>query len=640
MSCKNENQLNPTFGNVVFVHIEMTRYSAPFPVGLARDVEVNLITRLGARLPQEKVTINIDDSIDVEIDTVPSAGVYGIEVRGTYGGYAWRCFAPCCLNYTYPTEEVDNDATVTGDTYDLSMDVTMNAPNAAQDAAIEEHNENPSSHPYILGLIDDVNASLANYYTKSQTYSQSEVNNLIQSISQFTYEIVTKLPTASASTMNKIYLVNAPATPFYTEYITIEEGEYGGQYRWETIGDTSIALRDYLTAAETNTAINNALTNYYTKLETNLRLADKANVTEIAGYNTGSTIRVRGSNGVVIEGNNGVNGTNYSSVSATKTGVSIVGQSLKWNNADLATKAYAQTLTEGLVNNGSYNSTTHSIELKNGDTVLATIDATPFIKDGMVSSVTVSDGNLVITFNTDAGGESITLPISDIFDASDYYTKSEVYTKAETATQISNAMTNVAYVGGNEGTAPSVEFDPETDTVHVTAQTLSAAQQLQARTNIGAGTSSFSGSYNDLTNKPTIPDTTNFVQKSQTSGLLKNDGTVDTNTYLTSHQDISGKADKVVVVDASTLPSTLDPNKVYQMGTLTGSVTIPAFSAVASGDTEAKIWCFTFNTSTTAPTITWPAAITNWVGGSAPTINASKSYEVTVMDGIGAIMEA
>lgn len=37
----------------------------------------------------------------------------------------------------------------------------------------------------------------------------------------------------------------------------------------------------------------------------------------------------------------------------------------------------------------------------------------------------------------------------------------------------------------------------------------------------------------------------NLVQKSATSGLLKNDGTVDTNTYLTSHQDITGKSDKV-----------------------------------------------------------------------------------------------
>lgn len=37
------------------------------------------------------------------------------------------------------------------------------------------------------------------------------------------------------------------------------------------------------------------------------------------------------------------------------------------------------------------------------------------------------------------------------------------------------------------------------------AQTLTDAQKTQARTNIGAGTSNFSGSYNDLANKPTIP---------------------------------------------------------------------------------------------------------------------------------------
>lgn len=37
------------------------------------------------------------------------------------------------------------------------------------------------------------------------------------------------------------------------------------------------------------------------------------------------------------------------------------------------------------------------------------------------------------------------------------------------------------------------------------AQSLSDAEKQQARANIGAGTSDFSGSYNDLTNKPTIP---------------------------------------------------------------------------------------------------------------------------------------
>lgn len=120
--------------------------------------------------------------------------------------------------------------------------------------------------------------------------------------------------------------------------------------------------------------------------------------------------------------------------------------------------------------------------------------------------------------------------------------------------------------------------------------------------------------------------------------------TVTNNAGQSRSVDVSDliihKADKTVVVDGSTLPASLEPNKVYQLGTLTGSVTIPAFASVQSGDTEAKIWCFTFSTSTTAPTITWPAAITGWSGGSAPTINASKSYEVTVMDGIGVIIEA
>ena len=35
-----------------------------------------------------------------------------------------------------------------------------------------------------------------------------------------------------------------------------------------------------------------------------------------------------------------------------------------------------------------------------------------------------------------------------------------------------------------------------------------------------------------------------YVSKSETEGLLRNDGTVDENTYLTEHQDITGKIDR------------------------------------------------------------------------------------------------
>lgn len=54
-----------------------------------------------------------------------------------------------------------------------------------------------------------------------------------------------------------------------------------------------------------------------------------------------------------------------------------------------------------------------------------------------------------------------------------------------------------------------------------------------------------SGSYNDLTNKPDIPssvndlnDGNNVIMKSNTSGLIKNDGSIDTNNYLTSHAPV------------------------------------------------------------------------------------------------------
>lgn len=59
---------------------------------------------------------------------------------------------------------------------------------------------------------------------------------------------------------------------------------------------------------------------------------------------------------------------------------------------------------------------------------------------------------------------------------------------------------------GVEGgyTWAAVVSDTE-DAVTYTAQTLTEEQKTQARANIGAGTSNFSGSYNDLTHKPNIP---------------------------------------------------------------------------------------------------------------------------------------
>lgn len=74
-----------------------------------------------------------------------------------------------------------------------------------------------------------------------------------------------------------------------------------------------------------------------------------------------------------------------------------------------------------------YDSNAKQIELRNTNgEVISGIDATAFIKDGMLDSVTVSGGNLNFVFNTDAGKETISIPLSDLFDASAYYTKAQI----------------------------------------------------------------------------------------------------------------------------------------------------------------------------------------------------------------------
>lgn len=74
-----------------------------------------------------------------------------------------------------------------------------------------------------------------------------------------------------------------------------------------------------------------------------------------------------------------------------------------------------------------YDSEAKQLELRNtSDVVISSIDATAFIKDGMLDSVTVSGGNLNFAFNTDAGKETISIPMSSFFDASAYYSKSEI----------------------------------------------------------------------------------------------------------------------------------------------------------------------------------------------------------------------
>jgi len=72
------------------------------------------------------------------------------------------------------------------------------------------------------------------------------------------------------------------------------------------------------------------------------------------------------------------------------------------------------------------------------------------------------------------------------------------------------------------------------------------------------------------------------------------------------------------------------PDVVYSLGTLSGTITF-SLAAAVTGNVNHYFWMF--DTSSTAPTITWPAGIT-WAAGAAPTVAASKHYEISILGGI------
>ena len=123
----------------------------------------------------------------------------------------------------------------------------------------------------------------------------------------------------------------------------------------------------------------------------------------------------------------------------------------------LATVLSAHQPLDAYFNAAEYDSAGRKILLKHGSVVKAQIDATAFIKDGMVSSVAISSGKLVITFNTDAGLEPIEIPLTDIFNPANYYDKTATDTLLSgKADKVANATSgNLASLDENGNLADS-----------------------------------------------------------------------------------------------------------------------------------------------------------------------------------------
>lgn len=103
------------------------------------------------------------------------------------------------------------------------------------------------------GFITNTVNNLTNYYKKSETYTQAEVDALISAVVTIDIEVVQALPTTDISTTT-IYLLpktTAGTDDVYDEYINTTGTSAG----WELIGSTQVDLSNYYTKSETDTLL-------------------------------------------------------------------------------------------------------------------------------------------------------------------------------------------------------------------------------------------------------------------------------------------------------------------------------------------------------------------------------------------------
>lgn len=133
---------------------------------------------------------------------------------------------------------------------------------------------------------DYVMNALTNYYTKSETYSKLEVQQLIASLPEFTVEVVEELPATGEAMV--LYLVpkDGEDPDVYNEYVWVEDDN-----DFELIGNTAVDLSDYVTTSTltttltdyvTSTTLTTTLTNYVTASTLTTTLTDYVETTTLA----------------------------------------------------------------------------------------------------------------------------------------------------------------------------------------------------------------------------------------------------------------------------------------------------------------------------------------------------------------------
>lgn len=189
-------------------------------------------------------------------------------------------------------------------------------------------------------------------------------------------------------------------------------------------------------------------------------------------------------------------------------------------------------------------------------------------------------------------------------------------------------LSNIGEDDGGQGNDPNA--------IHFTEQSLTEEQKTQARTNIGAGT------YNKPSNGIPASDLETGVIPDVSGKENTSNKVTSLSAQSTNEQYPSAKATYDAIypsVQTTQSQRGMLPNVMYNLGTLTGSVTI-AFASPSDANIENE-YKFGFTAGSTAPTIAWPVGITDWAGNCLdfttyiPEIEGGYYYEFSVLNGHG-----
>ena len=452
-------------------------------------------------------------------------------------------------------------------------------------------------------LIQQVQASLINYYLKTETYSATQIDAMLAAIKQFRYQVVDVLPTPSADTMGIIYLVpsaHAVSGNIKDEYITLTRDEGAGIiYYFEQIGETAIDLSNYYTKAQTNAeitaAINTALAAYYTSTQTDAAIA-AAIATAIANYYTKSQVDALIANFITASVNNLIN---YYLKSETFTKAEVnqliaaVQQFTYQSVAELPT-ASADTM------NKIYLVPSTNPETKNVKDEYITISA---MDQGTTTYSWEQIGSTTVDLSGYSTTEQMNAAIATAIATSlaNYYTKNQTMTSAEIEAAISAAL--LTYSTTSEmntaiSNAINTALASYSTTTQMTAAIATAIANYYTKAEVDALIANFiTKSVNDLVNYYLKSDTYTKAEVQQLIDAVKQFTYVSVAELPTASADTMNK----IYLVPSTNPKTKNVKDEYitiavtDQGTTTysweqiGSTEIDLSGYYTSQQTDAAI---------------------------------------------------